>query len=164
MPDDSGLASIEEERAELQAMIEAMGRSSRLAQLLHYIGQKYFDGQSDQLSEYTIATEVFGRSKTSFDASEDAIARVEAHRLRKKLTEFYKGPGKGHTITIAIPPGTYAPTFTRQAHSSQASNSAESDGHTALAGALPASHSGGDSFSASGHNASAWEPQYCAPL
>ena len=123
MPDVSGLATNEEERAELQAVIEALGRSSRLAQLLHYIGEKHFAGQSDQLSEYTIATEVFGRSKTAFDASEDAIARVEAHRLRKRLTEFYKGPGKDHPIQVAIPSGSYVPSFTRISSGPHASGS-----------------------------------------
>lgn len=106
-------ASGEEERAELEATVEALGRSSRLANLLQYIGEKYFAGEGDQLSEYTIATEVFGRSKSTFDASEDAIARVEAHRLRKRLKEFYDGAGKDHAVQISVPPGTYAPSFAR---------------------------------------------------
>ena len=107
--------SVEAERAELERVAEAIGRSSRLANLLHYLGEKYFEGDADQLNEYTIATEVFGRSKTAFDASEDAIARVEAHRLRKRLKEFYEGPGKDHPIQISLPPGTYVPSFTRLA-------------------------------------------------
>jgi hypothetical protein len=115
MPDISGLVSMDEERAELEAAIEALGRSSRLAQLLHYIGEKHFVGQSNQLSEYTIATEVFGRSKTTFDASEDAIARVEAHRLRKRLKEFYEGPGKDHSLQLTIPSGSYVLTFALKA-------------------------------------------------
>lgn len=143
----SGLASNEEERAELQAAIEALGRSSRLAQLLHYIGEKHFGGQSDQLSEYTIATEVFGRSKNAFDASEDAIARVEAHRLRKKLTEFYKGPGMDHPIHLAIPPGSYVPTFTHRLVGPHESGSTESQKRGALVGAHSAPHPDGEGFS-----------------
>jgi hypothetical protein len=114
MPESSGVISVEEERVELEAVAEAIGRSSRLAHLLNYIGERYFAGQSDQLTEYTIATEAFGRSKTTFDATEDAIARVEAHRLRKRLKEFYEGPGKHHLLQVSIPPGTYVPTFTRR--------------------------------------------------
>ena len=115
MQTHSEQSSLEAERAELEAVVEALGRSSRLAHLLHYIGEKYFGGEEDELSEYTIATEVFGRSKTTFDAGEDAIARVEAHRLRKKLKEYYEGAGKDHPIQLAIPPGSYAPSFTRRA-------------------------------------------------
>lgn len=147
MPEVSGFASIEEERAELQAVIDALGRSSRLAQLLHYIGEKYFAGQSDQLSEYTIAIEVFGRSKNSFDASEDAIARVEAHRLRKRLAEFYKGPGKDHPIQIAVPPGSYIPTFTRRPAAPVALVSSEPPQRVAVTGPHPTLHANAENVS-----------------
>jgi hypothetical protein len=153
MQDVSGLASIEEERAELHAAIEAMGRSSRLAQLLHYMGDKYFAGQSDQLSEYTIATEVFGRSKTAFDASEDAIARVEAHRLRKRLTEFYKGPGKDHPIQVAIPPGSYVPAFTHRFAGPHASGSSGPEEQATLTGAHSAPGLNRDGVASLDHNA-----------
>lgn len=96
-------------------MVETLGRSSRLAKLLQFIGERYFADATHQLSEYTIATEVFGRSKSTFDASEDAIARVEAHRLRKRLKEFYEGAGRDHAVQISIPPGTYVPSFTSKA-------------------------------------------------
>src|SRR5580698_1427621 len=84
------------ERLEFELLLEWLTRSPRLANLLRYVGGKYFSGESRQLTEYNIATEVFGRSKTVFDAGEDAIARVEAHRLRKRLKEYYEGPGKDH--------------------------------------------------------------------
>jgi len=114
MPEHSALLSKEAERAELEAVADALGRSSRLANLLRYMGEEYFGGEGDRLTEYNIATEVFGRSKTVFDAGEDAIARVEAHRLRKKLKEFYEGPGKNHPIQLTIPLGTYVPSFSRR--------------------------------------------------
>ncbi len=105
--------SADAEHAELEAVANALGHSSRLAHLLRYIGEKHFSGEGDQLSEYTIATEVFGRSRTTFDATRDAIARVEAHRLRKKLKEFYEGPGKERPIQISVAHGTYIPVFSR---------------------------------------------------
>jgi hypothetical protein len=115
MQENSDRMPIEAERAELDAVVEALGRSSRLANLLRYIGEKYFGGESSELSEYNIATEVFGRSKTVFSAGEDAIARVEAHRLRKKLKEFYEGPGKDHAVQLSLPLGGYVPAFSRRA-------------------------------------------------
>jgi hypothetical protein len=104
----------EDERRELEAVSAALGSSSRLLRLITYIGEKYFQGKMENLHEYDIATEVFGRSKETFNAGEDAIARVEAHRLRKRLTEYYEGEGKDHPIHISIPPGAYVPVFTRQ--------------------------------------------------
>jgi len=114
MLEDQVLPSREAEREELDAVVEALQRSPRLSRLLRYLGEKYFQGEVDQLHEYNIATEVFGRSKTTFDAGEDAIARVEAHRLRKKLKEFYDSEGKNHCIQLSIPSGTYVPVFTRR--------------------------------------------------
>ena len=131
MLESSGLVSTNEERAELEAVIEALGRSSRLTHLLQYLGEKHLAGEIDQLSEYTIATEVFGRSKTTFNASEDAIVRVEAHRLRKRLKEFYDGPGKNHALQLTIPPGTYVPTFARKTIDPLPRVSSELHGRTA---------------------------------
>jgi hypothetical protein len=102
------------ERDELDAVAEALAKSPRLSRLVRYLGERYFSGESDQLHEYNIATEVFGRSKTAFDAGEDAIARVEAHRLRKRLKEYYETEGKNHPIQLSIPSGTYVPCFTRR--------------------------------------------------
>jgi hypothetical protein len=65
----SVVPTTQQERAELDAVGNALGRSSRLAQLLRYIGERYLASESDQLNEYAIPTEVFGRSKTTFDAS-----------------------------------------------------------------------------------------------
>jgi hypothetical protein len=107
-------AVMEEERLELEAVATALGNSARLVRLITYIGEKYFQGKTDELHEYDIATQVFGRSKDTFNAGEDAIVRVEAHRLRKRLMEYYAGEGKDHPIHLSIPAGTYVPAFTRQ--------------------------------------------------
>jgi hypothetical protein len=115
MPENSALSCPETERAELDAVADALTRSPRLSRLVRFLGEKYFLGRIDQLHEYNIATEVFGRSRTTFDAGEDAIARVEAHRLRKRLKEFYENEGKDHSIQLSLPSGTYVPVFTRRA-------------------------------------------------
>jgi hypothetical protein len=115
MPEDSDILSQDAEHAEFDRVQEALARSPRLARLLRYLGDKYFQGESDQLHEYNIATEVFERSKTTFDAGEDAIARVEAHRLRKWLKQYYEGEGRNHTVQMWIPSGSYVPVFSHQA-------------------------------------------------
>jgi hypothetical protein len=115
MPEIPVLSSHQKERDELNAVVEALAKYPRLSRLARYLGDKYFLGEVDQLHEYNIATEVFGRSKTAFDAGEDAIARVEAHRLRKKLKEFYETSGKDHAVQLSIPTGTYVPLFIHRA-------------------------------------------------
>lgn len=110
----AGSSSLREERRELEAVSATLGSSSRLFRMITYIGEKYFEGHTENLHEYDIATEVFGRSKETFNAGEDAIVRVEAHRLRKKLKEYYESDGKDHPVHLSIPSGTYVPVFTRQ--------------------------------------------------
>ncbi len=113
-PENSFSEWREEERREVEALTAALGNSSRLLRLMTYIGEKYFQGETDKLREYDIATEVFGRSKATFNGGEDAIVRVEAHRLRKRIKEYYEGEGKDHLIQISIPAGSYIPVFTRR--------------------------------------------------
>jgi len=108
----SHLAEIK--RAELDTVLEALARKPRLANLLRYLDDKASQGKSDEINEYNIAIEVFGRSKTSFDTSKDAIARVEAHRLRKWLKEYYCTEGEEHSIAISLPSGSYVPVFTQR--------------------------------------------------
>lgn len=101
----------EAERAEFERVLEALAKWPRLSKLLQYMGEKLFAGEVEQINEYNIATGVLGRSKTQFNAGDDAIARVETHRLRRRLTEFYENEGKDHPIRVSIPPGSYVPSF-----------------------------------------------------
>jgi hypothetical protein len=102
------------ERQELAAVLSSptFARSPRLVKLLEYISEKHFHGQEGQVCEYAIATEVLGRG-VDFDSSDDAIARVEIHRLRKKLREYYAAEGAHRELKIIIPPGLYTPVFQR---------------------------------------------------
>jgi hypothetical protein len=106
-----GMNSQDAERQELERAVELLGRSTRHARLLEYVGAKYFQHQEDQLTEFNIATEVFGRSAQRFIATQDAVVRVEAHRLRKKLREIYEQDTRTHGLQISLPAGTYVPSF-----------------------------------------------------
>jgi hypothetical protein len=106
------LAELDAARAELQGVLSpaCFQRSPRLSALLSYLCSKALSGEADQLKEYTIGVEVLGRP-ASFDPTEDAGARVEIHRLRKRLSDFYKDEGGAHPVHIEIPQGQYAPLF-----------------------------------------------------
>lgn len=102
------------ERAELQAVLqsEAFQRAPTLGLVLAYICQKYFEGSAEQIKEYNIAVEALGRPP-DFDQKRDSIVRVEAHRLRKRLREYYESEGRNHAIQIELPLGAYVPLFHR---------------------------------------------------
>ena len=78
--------------------------------MLTYVCAKYFEGAAEQIKEYNIAVDALGRP-AQFDQKRDSIVRVEAHRLRKRLREYYEADGADHVIRIDIPPGQYAPRF-----------------------------------------------------
>src|SRR5437899_12127565 len=102
----------EEARGEVDLVLKsaAFVRSPRLAHLLKYLCAKYFAGESDQIKEYHIAVEVLERPE-NFDPAQDAIARVEVHRLRKRLREFYETEGTDHPLRPVLPIGEYSPAF-----------------------------------------------------
>jgi hypothetical protein len=85
-------------------------QSQRLALLLQYICSKAVLGEAEQVTEYTIAVDVFGKPQ-GFRESKDSIVRVEVHRLRKRLAAFYAQEGAGRRVRILIPPGSYVPDF-----------------------------------------------------
>jgi hypothetical protein len=105
------MTSRDAERQELERVIELLGRSTRPGRLLEYVGTKYFQQEDAQLTEFNIATEVFGRSTKSFDPTQDAVVRVEVHRLRKRLREIYEKSGPSDGLQISLPAGTYVPKF-----------------------------------------------------
>ncbi len=105
----TGAPSAEEARAEFESVLASpmFVRSPRLSRLLQYLGTKYLEGSGEEIKEYQIGVEVLSRP-ASFDPAEDAAARVEAHRLRKRLREFYETEGRSHRLRIEMPLGHYA--------------------------------------------------------
>ena len=108
---DDAIKETDPERAEFEALVAAFSSTPRSLRLLRYIGDNYFAGTLTELCEFSIATEVFGRPESQFNPAEDAIARAETHRLRKRLKDYYREEGKNHTLHFSLPPATYVPVF-----------------------------------------------------
>jgi TolB-like protein len=89
-------------------------RSRRHSNFLRYIVETTLAGKGDEVKEYVIAAEVYGKS--SYDPSADSIVRVEAARLRSKMLEYYATNGRDDPVRIDLPRGTYTPVFITQAH------------------------------------------------
>ncbi len=99
-------------KTEVDAVLasDLFSRAPSLAQFLSYVCRKALGGEADQIKEYNIAVEAFGR-EPDFDQKADAIVRVEAHRLRKRLKQYYEGEGADHALQIVMPAGQYVPLF-----------------------------------------------------
>ena len=103
------------EREEVERVLASgiFERSPSLAQVLTYVCAKYFEGTADSIKEYNIAVDAFGRPP-DFDQKKDSIVRVQVHRLRERLAEYYEAGGASNEVQIVIPQGRYVPTFVRR--------------------------------------------------
>jgi hypothetical protein len=80
-----------------------LGRSDTLRRLFDFLLERTLAGETPK--EIEVASHVFG--KPGADLIVDASVRVYVHRLRKKLEDYYAGPGRDDTEQIALPKGEY---------------------------------------------------------
>jgi len=109
-----------------------------LRQFLHYVVSGALEDQADQIKEYSLGVDVFGRG-VDFDPRADTIVRVHARRLRAKLAEYYETEGSADPLVIEIPKGHYAPAFRPAASADESAGRQTSFARTVKAGAPPAS-------------------------
>ena len=109
----------------LKEVIEgaAFKASQRSGQFLKYIVDQAIAGHFESLKERVIGIELFGRSP-SYDTGEDAIVRVTASDVRKRLLQHYGGKdGATSEFRISLPLGAYIPEIARRTRSSANGNS-----------------------------------------
>jgi hypothetical protein len=105
------------DRSQIQAQIDRLTASpvlhgsESLCKFLRYVALHALDHPGVPLKEYQIATEVFGR-QDNFDPQVDSMVRVQAGRLRAKLSEYYSGNGTvDDPVVVELPKGTYVLAF-----------------------------------------------------
>jgi hypothetical protein len=84
--------------------------SRRSQEFLQYIVDKALDGHFDELKERTLGVELFGRP-ASYDTGQDAIVRVTASDVRRRLVQFYAGSDLHPEFRVDLPAGSYIPEF-----------------------------------------------------
>src|ERR1700682_371661 len=89
---------------------KAFRQVDRLQRFLGFVVNETVAGRGDNLKEFLIGIEVFGK-ESSFDPRMDPIVRVQARRLRARLSRYYREEGSGDEIVIQLPKGGYAPLF-----------------------------------------------------
>ncbi len=99
-------------RSELESILASQTfRTTRAhASFLRYVVEETLAGRGDQIKEYSIGVEVFGRGE-SFDPRVNNIVRAEANRLRARLAKYYGTEGSQNRLRIELPKGGYTPAF-----------------------------------------------------
>src|SRR5579884_2349094 len=76
---------------------DAFNRSPQLSRLLKYLCNSFLDRATDRLTEHVIGAEVLGRN-SEFDPAQDSAVRVEMHRLRRRLRDYYQSEGAADRV------------------------------------------------------------------
>lgn len=108
--------------AELARILESHSfrGSRRCCRFLEYSVQQVLKGGAqDGLKERTIGIEALQRSP-DYDTGEDAIVRVTANEVRKRLAQYYQEAAGTPDPMIALPSGSYAAVFHWQVPASSA--------------------------------------------
>jgi serine/threonine-protein kinase len=77
---------------------------------LQYAVEHTVTGSSHEVKEYTLGVQVFRRG-SAFDPRLDPIVRVEARKLRIRLTKYYETEGEHDPLRIELPARGYVPAF-----------------------------------------------------
>jgi hypothetical protein len=100
--------------------------SKRSGQFLQYVVEKAISQEIEALKERTIGVEVF-RRQPNYDTGEDAVVRVTANDVRRRLAQHYTKEGRASEFKISLPPGSYAPEICRDTPKQQPDSNGEPD-------------------------------------
>jgi TolB-like protein len=89
---------------------KAFAGSKRAQDFLQLIVEHALAGRLDSLRERMIGAEMFGRS-IDYDTANDAVVRVKATEVRRKLAQYYQEAAKPPLVRIELPSGSYVPKF-----------------------------------------------------
>src|SRR6516162_5627526 len=84
--------------------------SHRCQAFLKHVFDLALHGDPADLRERSIGVALFGRSAT-YDTADDAIVRVTASDVRKRLLQHYGNAETESRVRITLPPGSYLPEF-----------------------------------------------------
>lgn len=101
-----------EVREHLRELCEAQPfrTSPRCIKFLNYVVEETLAGRKDNLKERSIGVAAFNRPP-DYDSEADPVVRQVAVDVRRRLLQFYAGPGSHHRLRIDVPYGSYAAVF-----------------------------------------------------
>src|SRR6266700_6929301 len=103
-------------RAQLDRILASavFADAERASGFLRFVVEHATEGRTGEIKESVIAVDVLGRNPSSFDSKSDPIVRVEAGRLRARLSSYYEGEGEADRVLISMPKGGYVPEFSER--------------------------------------------------
>lgn len=93
--------------------------SATQGRLLSYLAEKSLLGEAENLKEYTIGVDIFGKPQ-DYDPRSDASVRFQAGKLRQKLKEHYSSGGLDDPVHIGLPKGHFQLVFSSNANANGA--------------------------------------------
>src|SRR5882757_2427401 len=78
--------------------------------LLTYLAEKSLAGTAQNLKEYTVGLDVFGKP-SSYDPRQESVVRMHVGRLRQKLAEYYRTEGQDDPVIVDLPKGAFTLIF-----------------------------------------------------
>ena len=88
----------------------AFAGSKRCQEFLRLVVERALTGDLEGLRERMIGMELYGRP-ADYDTSNDAVVRVRATEVRKRLLQYYTESATKPVVRIELPPGSYVPEF-----------------------------------------------------
>jgi len=89
---------------------EVFRKSRQLSRFLRFAVENALLDNPGSLKESVLGMEVFDRGP-DFDPRTDPIVRIDARRLRARLSQYYESEGIADSIRIELEPGSYVPRF-----------------------------------------------------
>lgn len=139
--------------------------SRRSSELLRHLVERALAGDVESLKERLLGVEIFHR-RSDYNTSTDAIVRVTANDVRRRLTNFY-ADHPAHLMRISLPLGSYVPDFIALAprdHTAAAKFDPLSEHAAQEHGPLYASGEAAEAPFAEGHRSSRSLWVYCLGL
>ena len=110
------MAAITVEDSKVKRALQSILESStfedvhRLSTFLEYVVTEALKDRRTKIRAKIIAADVYQR-QSSDDGDNEAIVRVDAGRLRRRLEIYYASEGLSNPVIISIPKGGYTPVF-----------------------------------------------------
>lgn len=99
-------------KKELDALLESdqFSGTKRCHDFLEFVVSSALAGDYESLTERTLGAELFGRP-IDYETGSDAIVRVRANDVRRRLAQYYSEQHRVSEVTISLPSGSYIPEF-----------------------------------------------------
>jgi hypothetical protein len=103
---------LEASSAQIQRIVQSKAfRTSEVHRnLLTYLAEKSLSGDAENIKEYTVGLDVFGKPD-SYDPRQESTVRMHVARLRQKLSDYYRTEGVDDPIFVDLPKGGFRVTF-----------------------------------------------------